>query len=289
MSSSFKHNKKRNSGLVYEFLVRRLGLTMVDRDPESYLKTVGIVKKYFSPGMPLEREKEVFNVIAKSRGLNESTARRVLGEVQKHITGLDPKKVEIKKSNLIKEVHYTFGQNFFDVHRIPEYRLYASIQMLIEQYRINASGANITEGVQKIQLEEGLVKFMTSPKGAEQQGTKGERVDGLVASLAMRKFEQRYSGALNEAQKLTLRRFMNFSMTKNKDQFSREMEEEKEQLLEGLRSAQKLVCFHEDKVMGQKMDEAVQVLEGLRDMTSEASVQELLLYHRLLQEIESDE
>jgi len=289
MPTSFKHNKKRNSGLVYEFLVRRLGLTMVDRDPEAYLKTVGIVKKYFSPGMPMEREKEVFNVISKARGMNETMARRVLEEVRKHVVGLDHKKVEIKKSNLIKEVHYAFGQDFFDVHRIPEYRLYASIQMLIEQYRQAALGSNIAEGVQRIQLEEGLVKFMMSPKGVEQVGTKGERVDGLVASLAMRKFEQRYSGALCESQKRTLRRFMNFSMTKNKEQFSREMEEEKKQLLEGLRSSQKLLCFHEDKVMGQRMDEAVRALESLKDVTSEAAVQDLLLYHRLLQEIESDE
>lgn len=286
MPSSFKHNKKRNSGLVFEFLVRRLGLTMVERDPELYLKTVGIVKKYYSPGQPLEREKEVFDVISKSRGLTESSARRVLEEVKKHVNGLDQRKVEIKKSNLIKEVHYTFGQDFFDVHRIPEYRLYASIQMLIEQYR---TSGQLAEGVQRIELEEGLVKFMSSPKETGPVGTKGERVDGLVASLAMRKFEQRYSGALNEAQKKTLRRFMNYSMTKNSDQFRREMEEEKKQLLEGLRSSQMLVCFHDDKVMGQRMDEAVQALEGLRDMTSESTVQELLLYHKLLQEIQSDE
>jgi hypothetical protein len=261
---------------------------MVDRDPEAYLKTVGIVKKYFTPGMPLEREKEIFSVISKSRGLNETTARRVLEEVRKHVGLLDHKKIEIKKSNLIKDVHYAYGQNFFDIHRIPEYRLYASIQMLIEQYRL-AAGANITEGVQRIELEENMVRFMTSPKGADHTGTKGERVDGLVASLAMRKFEQRYSGALNEPQKRTLRRFMNYSMTKNKDQFRREMEEEKKGLLEGLKSSQKLLCFHEDKVMGSKMDEAVEGLEGLRDMTAESTVQDLLLYHRLLQEIQSDE
>lgn len=286
MSSSFKHNKKRNSGLVYEFLVRRIGLSMVERDPDSYLKAVGIYKKYFSKGQPLAREREVFDVIARSKNLNEQTARRVLAEVRRHVQQLDPKKVDIKKSNLIKELHYTFGKEFFDVHRIPEYRLYASVQMLVEQYR---STQSLSEGVQRIQLEEALIKYMTmkAPDGA--QVGRGEKVDSLVAALAMKKFEQRYSGSLNEDQKRTLRRFMNFSMTGNREQFAREMEEERGRLLEGLQASRYLPCFSEDQVMGGRMDEATDALKGLRDVTAESSVQEILLYHKLMQEIRSDD
>lgn len=288
MPSSFKHNKKRNSGLVYEFLVRRLGLTMVDRDPDSYMKTMGIIKKYYSAGMPLAREREVFEVITKAKGMNETTARRVLDEVKKHVSSLDSRKIEIKKSNLIKDVHYAFGQNFFDVHRIPQYRLYASIQMLVEQYK-KAPSPLISEGVQKIQLEESLIKYMTVPRGGEGTVVKGEKVDSLVASLAMRKFEQRYSGTLNEGQKKTLRRFMSYSMTGNKEQFAREMEDEKKSLLEKLTTSRKLPCFLEDKVMAQRMDEALGSLNKLSDMTAESTVQDILLYHKLLQEIESNE
>lgn len=260
---------------------------MVDNNPNLYLKTVSLVRKYFSEGQPLAREKEVFDAIVKSRGLTEQSARKILQEVQKHVGSADKKKLEIKKNNLIKEIHHTFGQDFFDVHRIPEYRLYASIQTLIEQYRNNESHLN--EGIQKIQLEEALVKFMTSQPTHLLEGTKGEKVDGLVATLAMRKFEERYSGSLTESQKKTLRRFMNFSMTGNEVQFRREMTEEKAHLLEGLAKVRDLACFSDDKVMGQRMDEALKSLKELTDLTSESSVQELLLFHKLLQEINSNE
>jgi thiamine pyrophosphokinase len=41
--------------------------------------------------------------------------------------------------------------------------------------------------------------------------------------------------------------------------------------------------------VGQRMDEAVRALEGIKDVTSDSGVQELLLYHRLMQEIRSND
>lgn len=287
-SSTFKHNKKRNTGLVYEFLVRRAGLAMVDRDPDSYLNTIGIIKKYYAPGTPLSHEKEVFDVIARSRGLTENSAHHVLEEARKHVTNLDSRKIEIKKSNLIKDIHYAFGQDFFDVHRIPEYRLMASIQMLIEQYKMTSK--SITEGVQKIELEESLIKYMCSTPTASAPVVRGEKIDGLVATLAMKKFEERYAGSLNEGQKKVLRRFMNYSMTKNDEQFTREMEEERSKIVKTLTESRNLQCFVEDGVMKQRLDEALTTLKNMKIKGSpERSVEELLLFHKLVQEVKSDE
>ena len=287
MSAHFRHNKKRNTGLVFEFLVRRMASTMIDRDPEGYLKAVGIIKKYYSPNHALAEEKEIFDAISNNRGIPEVSARRILEQVRKHAQELDQKKIEIKKSNLIKDVNYAFGQDFFKVHRVPEYRLLASIQMLIEQYRYD--GSTITEDVNKIQLEESLVRFMKTPVQEKAVIVSGQKVDGLVASLAMRKFEERYSGTLSESQKKTLRRFMNYSMIGNKEQFRREMEEEKTLLLKKIESSKSMKCFKEDPVMSERLNEATNSLSKLSDLISEDSVQELLLYHKLAAEIDSDE
>jgi len=287
MSSTFRHNKKRNTGLVYEQLVRRMALSMVDRDPENYLKALSIVKKYYSPGQPLAKEREIFEVISKSHGLSEQVARKVLSEIVKYASSIDEAKIDIKKSNLIKDIHHTFGQDFFNVHRVSEYRLLASVQLLIEQSRNKKQ--NISEGVQKIQLEESLIKYMTVPLQENSSKNRGEKVDGLVAALAMKKFEQRYSGSLNESQKKTIRRFMNYSMTGNKDQFKREMEEERKGLLEKLEASRGMKCFKDDNVMGQRLNEALDSLRALSDVSSEKAVQELLLFHKLTAEIDSEE
>jgi len=287
MSSSFKHNKKRNSGLVYEFLVRRLGLTLIDGDKTSYEKTLGIIKKYYSPGQPLAREKEIFDVISKSRGLSEGMSRKILDEVKKHVAKLDVRKIDIKKSNIIKEIHYTFGQDFFDVHRIPQYRLYASIQLLADQYAAGTKSLN--EGTSRVQLEESIVKFMTTSSEKTISENKGEKIDSLVAAIAVKKFEQKYSGALNEAQKKTIRKFMNYCMTGNKEQFAREIEEERRNILSKLNESRSMKCFKEDKIMAERLDESVKTLSSLDKLHSEKTVQEILLFHKLIQELNSND
>ncbi len=288
MTSSFNHNKKRNTGLVYEFLVRRLGMTMVERDPDAYMKSVGIIKRYFSAGTPLAEEKELFDVIAKSRGISENSAFSILGEIKRHVSGMDHRKIEIKKSNLIKDVNYAFGQDFFDVHRIPEYRLLASIQMLLEQYK--AGSQSLTETTQRVQLEESIVKYMRSSPAITTPVARGEKIDGLVATLAMKKFEERYAGSMNEGQKKVLRRFMNYSMTKNDEQFMREMEDERRKVLASLTESRKLQCFQEDAIMLQKLDESLESLKNMRIKESpEQSVEELLLFHKLIQEVQSND
>ncbi len=284
---SFRHNKKRNSGLVYEFLIRRMASTMVDRDPEKYLKAVGIVKKYYSPGQPLAREKEIFDVVVQNRGMNEAAARRLIGKIREHVKDLDSRKVEIKKSNLIKDANYAFGQDFFTVHRVPEYRLYASVQMLIEQIRQGSSV--LSENVATMQLEESLVRFLVTPVTESVSKSGGREVDGLAAALAMRKFEQRYSGVLTEGQKKTVRRFMNYSMIGNKEQFTREMEEERAFLLKKISEARALPVFETDEIMSSRLDEAIGKLSGLKDLTTDSAVQELMLYHKLSAEIDADE
>lgn len=261
---------------------------MVNSDPDGYLKTVKIIKRYFSPGTPLATEKEVFDVITRSRGLSPTVAGQVLREVRDHVKNLDARKIEIKKSNVIKEIHHTFGQEFFDVHRIPEYRLLASIQMLVEQYK--ASNRSLSENVGRAQLEEGMLKYMSSVPAKNNQQPRGEKIDGVVATLAMKKFEERYSGTLNEDQKKTLRKFMNYTITKNDEQFIREMTIERESILKTLSESRGMECFKSDPVMGEKLSEAVNNLRSL-DLKENPSksVEEILMYHKLVQEVRSDE
>jgi len=283
---SLKHRKKRNTALVYEFLVRRMASTMVDQDPDAYIAALQITKKYFQAGQPLAEEKALFDAIVQNRGLSEKAANAVLGEVMRHARGMDERLLEIKKSNLIKDVNYTFGPEFFSVHRIREYRLLASIQMLIDRYRNQK--AQLSEDVEKIKLEEGLVTYMTT-SAPQPVAQPSQPVDTFVATLAMKKFEERYSGALNEGQRVILRNFMNYEMTGDEERFNRFMTEERADVLTELSNLRNTKEFLEDNVMAERLAEAVDKLRGMANLTGEGTVQEMLLYRRLLQEINSNE
>lgn len=282
----FKHNKKRDTGLVYEFLVRRLGTTLVEKDPDSYRKTLEIFRRYFSEGTPLAEEKQLFDVIISTRGASSTVAAGLISEVKERARKLDRKKIEIKKSNLIKEVHLAFGKDFFDVHRIPDYRLFAAIQMLLESA---GSSRSLSESRDRLTIEDGLIRYMTStPK--QQPVSAGQKVDSFVASLALKKFEERYSGTLDENQKRILRRFMHYSVSGNSERFSRELEEERQEMKTILEVASTEECFRKDPEMKKKLDESRRDLLAMDfSQNFEKSTERLLMFRKLAQELLSDE
>lgn len=283
--ASFKHNKKRNSGLIYEFLVRRAGSQMLERDKSGLAKTMEITKKYFAEGRVLANELELFKAIRDTRGVSESTARRVLGEVARQSGRLDHKAIDIKKSNLIKELHYGFGKDFFSAHRLPEYRLLATIQLYIDGCR---AGRKLTEGVQAIQLEDGLVKYMTSIEQAPQQHDDGE-IDDLVCTIAMKKFNERYGKALNRDQKILLETYGKSSMTGNQLPIQRRMAGDRLKVWDVLKRSQDDKDIMADTVMATRLVEAAGKLAKMdtQNVTDE-KVEEMLLYWKLAEELTSN-
>jgi hypothetical protein len=282
--ATFKHNKKRDCGLVYEFLVRQLSKAVIEKDQKTYKRALEIVKKYYGDGSPLSEERELFDVIRTARGLSENSARRVLGEIERHAQGMDAKKIDIKKSNLIKEINHTFGQDFFSVHRVPDYRLLASIQMVIDASR---SQTRLTETVQKVQLEEGLVRYMTTRGSFQETGPQKSGVDSLVMAMVAKRFSEKYSSSLNTAQKVLLEKYIRFQVTGDSVPFTEFTLAESRRIAGALDRALLMKEVVEDPKMKQKLIEA---REGFRvGKTVDEDAEIMMTYQKLVEELESDE
>jgi hypothetical protein len=282
---AFKHNKKRNSGLVYEFLVRRLGSQLVDQDKEGANQTVEITERYFSDGEPLAEELELFRAIRDTRGVTSETARRILGEVARQASNADSKKLDSKKSNLIKELNYTFGRDFFDKHRLPEYRLLASIQLYIDSHR----GKRLSENFQAIQLEDGMVAWMTSTPPKPDQPFE-EKVDDLVNAMASRRFNEKYGNSLSGGQKALLETYVRALVTEHSTDLKKKLVEDKNRIAQTLVKSYKMKEVQEDKVMKQRYVEAAKKLSEL-DVSRlyESVIEEMMLFHKLAEELSSNE
>lgn len=290
--ATFKHNKKRSTGIVYEMLVRRLTKTMVEQDKEGYTKALTIVRKYFSEGCVLSQERELFDVIRNTRGVSESAARRVLGEIQKHALSLDRKKIDIKKSNLIKEINHGFGQEFWAEHRIPDYRLLATIQMVIDTAH---EAARLTESVQRIQLEEVLVTHMTSQdeKKAVAPVARPE-VDRLVMAMVAKRFTEKYAGSLIPSQKKLLERYIRFQVTGDEKVVKDYLLAEGQRTFQAIDKAASIPEVKSDDVMVTRLQEArTRLSEVMTEVSAygkiEGPVEEMFLFQKLVEEIESDE
>lgn len=282
---TFKHNKKRSTGIVYEMLVRRLSKTMVDRDRAGYQSALGIVRKYFGEGTILAEEKELFDVVRNTRGISEHAARRMLAQVVTEAAKLDRKKSDIKKSNLIKDINYTFGKGFWAEHRIPDYRLLATIQLVID----SSGPTGLTESVQRIQLEEGLVAHMTTKADAAIPTARPEQIDGLVMAMVAKRFNEKYSSSFNPHQKKLLERYIRYQVTGDERPLREYVATEHARISKLLFEATMSREVREDPIMLKRLDEARD--EWDRNQTTElnAGVEKVMLFQKLAEEIESDE
>ena len=70
----FNHNRKRNTGLIYEFLVRQLASQMIDKDHAGWQKTYEVIERYFSPSSVLAEELDMFNALRALRVLVQSAS-----------------------------------------------------------------------------------------------------------------------------------------------------------------------------------------------------------------------
>lgn len=267
---------------MFEFLVREMSSAIVSKDNDRYQRCLGIVRKYFSTGQLLSRERQVFELIRKSRGMTETSAQKVLKEVQRISMSLDHRRIDATKSAIIKEVNYSLGKSFFD-HRISDYRLLATTQLLVDSYR---NQALMIEGYTFAQLEDSLVRYMTSREPAAPLQEQAE-VDGLVAEIVLKKFNDKYGTALNESQRTLLSRYVLATMAEKMDHFAEQMGKERARLLTVLSTAGAMEEFRSDPVMRERLTESVGMLESMQDMSSESAVEDMLLFQKLAAEIES--
>jgi hypothetical protein len=284
MASKFSHNKKRNGGLVYEFLVRQMGRSLIEQDQRGYGESLGIIKRFYPAGSSMNSEREYFNVIRGARGVSSENARKILGIVKDGYGRLDHRKIEIKKSNLIKDINHSFGQGFYGRHRVPEYRLLASIQMFLDGCRPQRT---LMESVQGVELEEALVRYMTSVPPVVTESKK-EPVDQIVFTLASRRFQQKYADSLSSAQKRLLEGYTR-SLVDDPENFRKDLVERRQVIMDDIAVSLHTKEVADDKLMRERLVEASTILSGLDlSVVTEKAVQEMMLFERLDEEIRSD-
>lgn len=151
-----RHNKKRNTKLLYEFLAMHAAELVLDnKNPH---QIIGIVKKYFANGSILSEENQLFDVILNCKK-DKNTILKTLKEVKKFSNRIDVGKLDLEKTSLISEIKRLKFDNMYN-HKIDDYRLLASIQLFINNSRTD----KIKESINNIQLENTIVDLLVNNK-----------------------------------------------------------------------------------------------------------------------------
>lgn len=279
------HNKKRNSGLLYEFLIKRISKALVEDDKKTSSKCLKIIKKHFKPGTELYKEFRIINALVKSTVSSLPVASSIMSEAKRAVKEHNVILLEKQKSHLIKDINYILkDDNFFD-QQISEYKLLATIQSLINNWR------DSSPDISKLALYEDIVSRHLISEKKEQEhkllDDKKSSESRLLMKIMMKKLNEKYSNTLNDSQKSLIRAYAFSTANDDNTTIVAKLNEIKESLMNSLDS---YLLESKNEFVNKKLNDVKQKLisEDLHHVNDE-SVTRFMLYTKLFDELKSGE
>jgi len=125
-----KHSKFKNTGVLFELLVRQITLEVLNGDKTENAKK--IVKEFFAQGTELNKELRLYELLTKEKYSSESRAEKFVDTVAEAHTKLNAIKLNKEKYNLIKEISSKFDIEQFLSSPITNYKVLASVYKVFE-------------------------------------------------------------------------------------------------------------------------------------------------------------
>ena len=284
-----KHSKVKNTGVLFELLVRQITLEVLNGDKTENAKR--IVKEFFASGKELNKELRLYELLIKEKYSSETRAEKFVDTVCEAYSKLDAIKLNKEKYNLIKQIKESFDSEQFLSSPITNYKVLASIYKVFESQKeqdldikdIFNSKVTLIENITSKPVSKIIKKDDEAEQLVEMYKKQDKDIRLLTYKILVETFNKIYTN-LDSKQKEVLREYINniTNTSKFKDYFTEELKS----TISELNSVNKKIT---DKVTTIKLNETVSVLKGqkLGRSVSDNQVSILLLSQELLKELKS--
>lgn len=281
---SKSHNKKRNTGLLYEFLVGSISRSLIENKQPSSTKAIKILKKYFKPGTELYKEFRLINALLKTTVTSEATAASIIQEAKAAVRTYNLQELDKQKSLLIRDINHSINDEHFYDFPIKEYRFLASLQSLINEWR----NPNCDLGA-VAQYEDQLLKHLITNKTVVVEESLNQESPGtsrLLMKIMMNKLNEKYSHSLSDTQKALLRAYAFSSANDDPKSIEMKLTEIKSLLLNKI---DEFLLVSNNAVINEKLTlTKTQLLsESIDDKVNDELVTKFMLYTELTNELTS--
>ena len=200
-----KHNKLKNSGLLFELLVRQMTTDILNnRDSEAG----NILKKYFY-NTELLKEYKLYKTIATTRNLSEAKAGMLINACTEAYKKLNKANLKKQKYNLIAEVKSNYNIDEFFKTKVDNYKIMASIYLLLEMDQADYIDEKVYFDCKSTLLEHvSSKKTEQKDELLEELASMDSGTRSLVQAMANKKYQEKYK-SLNESQKNLLKEYIN--------------------------------------------------------------------------------
>jgi len=189
-----KHNKKRNTGFLYEALIRELTKAVVGGDAERKATIVFMIKEHFANNTHLAKELELYKALQELGEVGPIVAEKVLFEAKEQHKALDKGRLFNEQSHLINKINKILSKDVFS-NFVPNYKNLATIaQIFSDEMPLK----------KRIILEQTVINDVESLK----EKTEMMPIDDLVYKTFVKKFNDKYEGDLLQEQKQLLAKYI---------------------------------------------------------------------------------
>ena len=243
-----KHNKKRNTGFIYETLVRELTKSILDKNSERKLKVTTILKEFFSKGQILAEELQLYTVLLDTHNIERPIAEKILDESKKAHERLDETAIFDAQSRIISAINKGLGSEVWS-NFVPNFKALASVDAIFSPK---------TTVKQKVLFEQSAVERMIDADVLA-ESKEMQPLDALSYQTFIKKFNNKCGTLLQEQQDLLNRYITSFADDgfELRVYLNNELARLKQRLAE---SAEKST----EQLISQKVDGVVDYLESLR-------------------------
>jgi len=283
-----KHSKVKNTGVLFELLVRQITLEVLNGDKTENAKN--IVKEFFAAGTELNKELRLYDLLLKEKYNSESKAEMFVDTVSQAHSKLNEGKLVKEKYNLIKKINEKFELEQFLSSPITNYKVLASIYKVFESknsenYDIKDIFNSKVTLIENIISRPPLVKTNKTEdfKLIETYKQQDKDLRLLTYKILVETFNKKYTN-LDEKQKGLLKEYINnmSNTTKFKDYLAVELP----QIVKELKTIKSKIS---DKVTTIKLSETISVLEKMKmgKSVSDNQVSSIMLSYELIKELKS--
>jgi glucan phosphorylase len=279
-----KHSKYKNTGILFELLVRQIASDTVSGKDSA---AINVVKKYFGK-TELTKEHKLYQALITSKALTEGKAESLINSVLDISSRLNRTALRKEKYNIIKEIRSHYDIEEFFKAKISNYTQYAAVSNLIEAH----GSLEFIEPSQVIDNKVTLLEHITrkevniedvKDRVLEEYSKMDSGTRILAYKMLLEKFNEKY-GDLTPAQKSVLKEYIN-----NVTNTIKLREFVNEQYAQIKKALTELTPSVADRTVQIKLTEVITLLAPLdkNQNVKDENIISLLQYHQLIAELKA--
>ena len=278
-----KHSKYRNTGILFELLVRQTTADLLENKDS---RAVKLIKKYFT-NTDLGRECNLYNTLVTSKKLTEAKAEMLISTVLDQYKKLNFETINRLKYNLIKEVKKNYNIDDFFKAKVENYKSHAAIYTIFESQNSDQAStkqliANKITLLEKISIDN-LSDKVVPPSLVEELMKEDKEIRLLTYKILVEKFNEKY-GNLSDRQKDVLKEYIgSISDTQTlRESLNKRLVDIKKEL-------QGLSKTVESPVVKIKLSEVIKLIAPIKENISvkDEIITGILGYYDLIEELKS--